>query len=275
MRFTVFGDWGYGTSHRRHISDSLKEINPHFNILLGDNFYPDGVSERRADGQFQEYEKDFGFLNNYVILGNHDWLGDVHKQILYTLGSGSWIMPYFFYDFFQGDVHFIMLDTCSLALETTRRLTEIMGKPFADIEDQLVALKKKQMRWLDKTLMFSKGKVKIVCGHYPVYSNGMHGNNDEMISEVLPLLRRHKTDMYLSGHDHSMQHIHRFGIDFFVLGSGSESSSIVDNQDGTRCGHKLCGFASFHKMENGFEIELIDEYGRTREYYLHSKKKFL
>lgn len=271
MRFTVFGDWGYSTPQRRHISESLKEVIPDFNILLGDNFYPRGVCGKN-DIQFDIFEKDFGFIKNYVILGNHDWLGDVTAQIMYTMNSSSWTIPYYFYDFFQEDIHFIMIDTCSIALETTKRLTEIMGKSYSDIEDQLVALKKKQMRWLDKTLMFSKGKIKVVCGHYPVYSNGIHGNNDEMITEVLPLFRRHKIDMYLSGHDHSMQHIHRFNIDFFVLGSGSESSYIVDNQDGTRCGHKLCGFASFCKKNNGFEMEFIDEYGRTREYYLSSKK---
>jgi hypothetical protein len=36
--------------------------------------------------------------------------------------------------------------------------------------------------------------------HYPIYSGGSNGNNDILISQVLPLLEKYNVDAYLSGH---------------------------------------------------------------------------
>lgn len=271
MKFSAFGDWGYNTSHRKNISKTLRTKGIDFNILLGDNFYPKGVCDE-DDVQFDKFEEDFGFVKNSVILGNHDWLQNMDAQILYTAKSKTWSMPFFFYDFYCEGVHFIMLDTCSLAIETTRRLTEIMGKSFGTIKNRLIDLREKQLAWLTDILENSVGKIKIVCGHYPIFSNGNHGNNIEMIKNVLPILCKNNVDMYLSGHDHSMQHIKKYNIDFYVLGSGSEATLIGDNQQGTKNVRRMCGFGLFTKKGEYLETEFVDEHGKSHVYNLYFKK---
>lgn len=47
----------------------------------------------------------------------------------------------------------------------------------------------------------------VVCGHYPVFSVGGHGDTEELLSDLLPLLKRYKVDAYLSGHDHLSAHL--------------------------------------------------------------------
>jgi tartrate-resistant acid phosphatase type 5 len=47
----------------------------------------------------------------------------------------------------------------------------------------------------------------IVCGHYPVFSVGSHGDTDELLVNLLPLLQQYKVDAYLSGHDHLSAHL--------------------------------------------------------------------
>src|SRR6266478_8232157 len=46
-----------------------------------------------------------------------------------------------------------------------------------------------------------------VAAHHPLYSNGRHRDNPMLIAQWDSLLRRHNVDLYLSGHDHDLQHL--------------------------------------------------------------------
>ena len=46
-----------------------------------------------------------------------------------------------------------------------------------------------------------------VAAHHPLYRNGRHRDNPMLIAQWDSLLRRHKVDLYLSGHDHDLQHL--------------------------------------------------------------------
>ena len=42
------------------------------------------------------------------------------------------------------------------------------------------SLQEKQLKWLENTLQSSNAKWKIVCGHYPLLSNGPHISRKNM-----------------------------------------------------------------------------------------------
>ena len=44
----------------------------------------------------------------------------------------------------------------------------------------------------------------IVVGHYPVFSWGDHGDNNELVKYLSPLLDNYQVDAYLSGHDRKL-----------------------------------------------------------------------
>ena len=47
---------------------------------------------------------------------------------------------------------------------------------------------------------------KIVFAHYPCYSGGAHHGSDSAREKILPIMEKHHVDVYLTGHDHNLQH---------------------------------------------------------------------
>ena len=102
IRFVAFGDWGLGSTSR---SQSLRSIRMHqhfldFIILLGDNFYYNGVKDT-ADPQWDVLKTEFPqHVRLYPVLGNHDYHQDASAQISYssTHENTTWKMPFYYYD---------------------------------------------------------------------------------------------------------------------------------------------------------------------------------
>jgi 3',5'-cyclic AMP phosphodiesterase CpdA len=61
-----------------------------------------------------------------------------------------------------------------------------------------------------------------VAAHHHLYSNGQHRDNPKLIAQWDYLLRRHNVDLYLSGHDHDLQHLEFKGhpTSFIISGGG-------------------------------------------------------
>lgn len=47
----------------------------------------------------------------------------------------------------------------------------------------------------------------IMCGHYPIFGVGSHGDTDELLQHLHPLIEQYGVDAYLSGHDHLSSHL--------------------------------------------------------------------
>jgi hypothetical protein len=56
----------------------------------------------------------------------------------------------------------------------------------------------------------------------PLYGNGQHRDHPKLIAQWDYLLRRHNVDLYLSGHDHDLQHLEFKGhpTSFIIFGGG-------------------------------------------------------
>jgi 3',5'-cyclic AMP phosphodiesterase CpdA len=60
-----------------------------------------------------------------------------------------------------------------------------------------------QAAWLDKVLADNLHPWSIVLIHQPFYSPRAERDNEKLVQQVLPVIRRHKVDLVLQGHDHT------------------------------------------------------------------------
>lgn len=239
LRFIVTGDAGATHSAlragmqavmRRTVIDGI--------LLLGDNFYPCGVSGL-SDPQWSKITAHFGatHLPIYPVLGNHDY-GDQQERgqrDYWTCGhpdpgaevdaSGSvpgWHFPARNYLLRSPLADVVMLDSQPVALGFTHHIagSETSGEEIA---------------WLRNTLDRADSRWRIVVGHHTIFSSGPHGRKNDATQQrmraLLPLLRKDHVDLYICGHDHDMELIgdlHRRNGDplFLVSGAGSGTDML-------------------------------------------------
>lgn len=65
-----------------------------------------------------------------------------------------------------------------------------------------------------------------MAGHYGVLSQGEHGDTAYLKTNLLPLLLRYRVDVYLCGHDHTLQHLEDKGVHFFINGNGAKRGDL-------------------------------------------------
>jgi len=238
VRFSAFGDWGmYDATSRRtleRLSENRRILD--FCVLLGDNFYPDGVESTTDNkwGLLAQFPQD---LPLYAVMGNHDYHGDAYAQVRYSYASSlsMWNMPFFFYDrvFCIGNesLHILFVDTCFMAPSYTDRLLQFCGvgpDRRRVLEQAVQDHHDAQVRWVKETLTRSTSRWKIVCGHYPMVSNGPHPTCPNLYRQLMPVLERHGVDAYLSGHDHNAQVIEHRTVCCIV--SGATTNQVVSPQ---------------------------------------------
>lgn len=187
--------------------------------LLGDNFYPLGVSSLE-DPQWDTYNDIFKRIKNpiYSILGNHDYQQNPKAQIEYE----NWIMKdyYFKEEFDNIDLYF--LDTNQFNLEWVSE--DIIKKVHNQKPEVLI---EKQISWLENELSKNINKKKIVFGHYPMLTNGRYIYQiQKMYDGLIQTFKKYKVNLYISGHEHNIQYIKRNidELDFnqIIIGSSSE-----------------------------------------------------
>lgn len=226
------GDWGY-EKHLR-LKKFLNELCIEEIFCLGDNFYPNGI-QSKDDPQW-ENTLDFLFKKNikkYVCLGNHDYIGDVNLQMNVRKKS-NWNLPFFFHDRVDNeyDLHIFFIDSQLFAPDITIRILKqcfIRDDRFEKYLKYVNMYRQKQLEWLREKLESSKSKFKIVCGHYPVYSNGPHEVSRMLQNALIPLFEEFNVDLYLSGHDHNVQCIQK-GCTTYIISGGVHSSGYEIKQ---------------------------------------------
>jgi tartrate-resistant acid phosphatase type 5 len=226
----VFGDWGRnGIKIQQDVADQMgvfaEANNVQFLVVVGDNFYEDGVRDLEDPHWARSFEAVYTAPSLqvpwYVVLGNHDYRGNIHAQIQYTAISKRWKMPA---RYFSNTVNindstealFVFMDSSPFVQSyyTKKSMKNVIGV------DTLA-----QLRWVDSVLANSNAKYKIVAGHHPVFSYGEHGETKELITQWKPMLERHNVDLYLAGHEHDMQYLYPPDgtVHYFISGAGSET----------------------------------------------------
>jgi hypothetical protein len=260
VRLAVMGDWGSGTAAQAAVLRAMDRYAPevggfHGGLLLGDNFYPEGVDGPEDPAFVRLFERPFdtewlGLLPWYPVLGNHDVIRSADAQVAYTARSrGRWQMPARHYrlDFRNaGDETLLTV----LALDTNREYGQWRA----------------QLAWLEEALddLRAVPWPVVAMGHHPVrsYSTAFGRVEEQMDLLVGPLLRmRPAVDLYLAGHSHCMELIVVEGPALAVVGSGGKDLYGVEAGPGTLFHASAHGFAVLRASPGRLEIAFVDTDG--------------
>lgn len=255
LQFLVLGDWGTGGQGQKDVAEAMarhahaqarqidREAAIDFVVLTGDNFYEHGVQgvddplwQERFETMYDPIRLPMPFI---AVLGNHDWGNDPLAQIQYSasrppilidrggarrserpeLTPGTrWEMDGFYFKRQFGRVG------------EGQEATALADFFFIDTDLwtlKLGALADKQMAWLQDGLKNSRARWQFVVAHHPLYSDGAHGREAEILAlreKLSPLFARWGVDAFLCGHDHDLQHIEIPGhpTSFIVSGAGAK-----------------------------------------------------
>lgn len=234
VRFVAIGDQGRGNQGQHDVAKAMAakclQNGCDFVQLLGDNIYDSGV-DGTSDSQWKtKFEEPYAQLDMpfWVVLGNHDYgnggygndFGRGKNEIDYALVSKKWKLPAPYYTRSEKHVDFF-------ALDTNMAMFHLADNQKAEIPGWIAA---------------STATWKIALGHHPYLSNGPHGNagqydglpavpitNGLGVKDLLDTVVCGKVDVYLCGHDHSLQWLepHCGGsTELVVSGNGASASSL-------------------------------------------------
>jgi predicted phosphodiesterase len=234
LRVVTLGDFGAGAPENGQIAGEPQKqvaaamLKSHkakafdFGLTVGDNFYPVGMHSP-ADARWQTLWRELYDplkLKFYVTFGNHDWgsADSPAAELLYARQSPSWVIPAPYYTYTAGPVQFFALDT--------NEVSEL------------------QLTWLRGELAKSTARWKVVYGHHPIYSAGQHGNGNDLIARLLPVIKD-RADIFLAGHEHDMQHQKPEGnLHFFINGGGGAGIRTIKPNERSLFALSSYGFAT-------------------------------
>lgn len=198
LDFLVTGDSGQESLVRERVlaamADCCARLQPDFLVLTGDNVYPHGVVSAVDPAWKVHFEDVFARLRLpvYPCLGNHDHEGNAEAQVEYSNLQPLWRLPAARHWFSRAvspgcEAAFFFLDTQPLRT----------GFPWLFRDEQVA--------WLDQALAQSTASWKIVVGHHPLYSGGPKGGSSKLGRALQPVFAERAVDLYLSGHDHTLE----------------------------------------------------------------------
>ena len=217
LHVVAFGDFGSGRPEQRETAEAIARRHAaqpfDLGLTMGDNFYRCGVknvTDPKWKTRWEDLYTPLG-IPFYATLGNHDYghpdiiclftPGSPSAQVEYTKHSASWRMPSRYYTYVAGAVRFIAIDT----------------EGWTD----------RQLTWIGEVLRKSAGEPgvrwRIVYGHHPMFTSGVHINQRRIGAlrrHLFPVLKAGGVDLFIAGHDHDMERLHMDGVDFLIAGGG-------------------------------------------------------
>jgi 3',5'-cyclic AMP phosphodiesterase CpdA len=236
LRFVAVADTGTGGRGQYAVARAMtryREQNPFdLVILAGDNIYNRGEIEKIGEVFEQPYKPllDSG-VKFYACLGNHDIrTGNGDAEVRYA----GFNMQGRYYTFRRDKVQFFALDT----------------NPNADWKAQLA--------WLDKELSRSDAPWKIVFGHHPAYSAGLHGGSKGVREALAPLFQKYGVHLYINGHDHNYERTRSInGTTYLTCGAGANIRPVGRSEVTARSASQL-SFAALDVYAGHIVIAAID-----------------
>lgn len=278
LNFLVISDMGGNASLDQKtvaaaMATEAEKIKAKFVLTIGDNYHDDGIpseNDTRWKTEFEDvYYQPSLQIPWYPSIGNHDYRGSVDGEIKYSELSSRWKLPSRYYSHKErisetDSLLIIHLDTSPFVQE----YYDTTSVYFKHIIGQNTHL---QLRWLDSTLTANNCTWTLVLGHHPIYSAApKHGDTDGLIQSVLPILRNHDVKIYMSGHDHILQHLQKDGMNFFICGGGAKFREVAERED-VKFGIGSLGFASISITKMELTLNFINSESKT--IYTYSIKK--
>jgi tartrate-resistant acid phosphatase type 5 len=276
----LIGDFGTTGADQLKVAAAMRKycegakMTPRALLLLGDNFYSaakDGFSTEsvRWKNTFEDVYPASIFPGPcWAVLGNHDYHdnpGGEQVQLAYAKRSGTrWKMPAKWYRFDLGSSENPLATV--LALDSNLPTVsggkdKKTGKPRGSLT---VAEMEEQLAWLKAELGKKRAPFTIVMGHHPLYSNGDHGDTDELVEQWGPLFQEHKVHAYLCGHDHDLQHLELEGLytSFVLSGGGGAKTRELESDRKMPYGKDIHGFTHLRVGRETLVFTHIDVEGK-------------
>jgi tartrate-resistant acid phosphatase type 5 len=266
LNFLAIGDWGRNGEYKQlEVGKQMglwAAAHPNnFIISVGDNFYPRGVvseTDPLWHFSFENVYTAHSLQNDwYPIFGNHDYGSDPDAQIRYSKISRRWNMPSRYYakemKIGKGKetALFVFIDTQPIIYDLKEQEPE------------------KQLAWINETLKSASPEVKwkIVVGHHPSYTVGPRIKNYDTLAirkALSGLFEKHKVNVYLSGHDHSLQHLKAEEFTHqFISGAGSELTEVTAGIPYSRFEASEHGFMYFSINGSQLKVKAINDAGKV------------
>ena len=270
LNFVLIGDWGRnGHDEQREVGVQMGKMaaafGSQYTVSVGDNFYEDGVTavdDPQWQSSFEEIYTAPSLQSPWkIILGNHDYRGDVQAQLDYSHTSHRWRLPARYY------TETVTLPDGATAafyyLDTSPFIKKYVGsKVHIEGQDSQA-----QLDWLDAQLGASKAHWNIVIGHHPIYtalddSDGSDHDQPDLIARLNPILQKHAVPVYICGHDHLLQSVQMDGITYVVTGAGSQTyTPRAAIRGGFASGAH--GFMTVKLSGKSFDYALVDVTGKA------------
>jgi len=272
------GDTGKGNEDQFRVGRSMaaecKRVSCSFALLLGDNIYDVGIDSPTDPQMVDKFEKPYADMPVpfYVALGNHDYgkradewqKGDF--QIQYSQLNPMFKLPSHYYSFEHENTLFIVLDTSRL---------------FHDKDT------KKQTDFVKETLAKNTKKWVVAIGHHPYISNGKHGNagsydgvpfppySGSKVKELVEKVLCPQVDLFVSGHDHSLQTL--LGTKacsktlFVVSGGGATVRDDLKGENPVHFQKAILGFTDLKFTDQEIIVSHLNADGGTENVFHQPK----
>jgi tartrate-resistant acid phosphatase type 5 len=249
----VFGDGGSGNAKQRRVAAAMAqacaEAGCDAALVLGDLIYPRGV-QSLDDGKFStHFEQPYAVLGPFpfwMAPGNHDHRGSVEAQVAYARSGRSerWRMPaaHFAVEGLPSWLHVYSLDTEPIDEERA-------GTVQADEA---------------RAALCGRPGWRLLMGHHPVYSNGLHGDNEAIERYLADVIRDCDVHAYFAGHDHHQEHIAAPLFEQFVQGAATKLRRVRAHrhpraeQLTQHFARSVLGFAIVELTERTMEVRFFD-----------------
>lgn len=268
LNFVLIGDWGRnGHDEQRDVAVQMGKtaaaIGSQYTVSVGDNFYEDGVTavnDPQWQSSFEEIYTAPSLQSPWkIILGNHDYRGNVQAQLDYAKTSHRWRLPARYYTETVtlpdgAQAAFYYLDTSPFIKKYIGSKVNIAGQDTGA-----------QLDWLDAQLAASKAQWNIVIGHHPVYTaqddgDGEDHDQPDLIARLNPILQKHAVPIYICGHDHLLQSVQLDHTTYIVTGAGSQTYTPRPAiRGGFASGAH--GFMTVKLSGTSFDYALVDMHG--------------
>jgi len=266
LHFLAIGDYGTGRANQAAVARQMAEFSKKLGaplagvLALGDNFYGNLTRDRFC----RHFEEMYSTVDLncpfYACLGNHDYgpqydggqgRAKAQMQLDYAVQNSSsrWKMPAKWYVLELPDannplVKIIVLDS---------NLFEGALTPAEKVE---------QKRFLETELeKETRAPWCWMVSHYPVFSDGVKRDNSRLIRDWGGHLKSRPISLYLSGHDHNLQHLEVEGYQpsFVVSGAGAGLYNVKPSTRGFA--EKMLGFAHIHVAPARTDVQFISAEG--------------
>jgi tartrate-resistant acid phosphatase type 5 len=221
-------------------------------LLLGDNFYPDGLRElgdSKIISQFTApYQADHLQVPFYACLGNRDRRGNPRLQLESKIKDPRWHLPYFNYSFTPDSKQAKLVEVFVIDTSTAISAPEQFTKSIALLGNQIET---------------SKARWKIVAGHHPIHSGGEPSPRwSHPREELLAALTSYHVDLYLCSGDH---HMEMGAIDkhlaYAIAGTGSALGGKVIQATGSHFAARELGFLKLAFTPEALAASFVNEHG--------------